>query len=123
MHPAETAADRFFAFIQDWPTPGKRPEPRTWLHDNFVAWMDSGDGIEAVNGDFLVFMQTMLVVVHRLYKDPSLLDYKYVTDSGKRRTVSRRLGSILGEGGLSGLSVVRKAFDNYAVRHRNRRRY
>jgi hypothetical protein len=116
MHPAEEAADRFLAYIQSREPLARRPNHDAQLDHWFTDWVQFGDGVEATRGDFLIFTLAMLVVADRLQKDPSLLDYRYTISRGRKRSIERRLGTLLGDVSYT-LSTLRELFDADVARH------
>jgi hypothetical protein len=122
MHPAEEAADRFLTYIQTREPLARRANHDAQLDHCFVDWVRFGDGAEATRGDFLIFTLAMLVVADRLRKDPSLLDYQYTISRGRKRSIERRLGTLLGYYDASyTLSGLHELFDAYVARSRTSR--
>lgn len=121
MHHANKAADRFFAFAQGWKI--SKPEPDAWLDFLLIRWLQYGDGVEAIDADYTVFIETALVVLHRLHDDPSLLDYKYTISRGRKRVIQRRMDRVFGFARPQQYMVeFRRGFDTAVAEHRRLRR-
>jgi len=122
------AVDHFFEYVKRAMTPGlKVPDHylNAWLHDLIRDWIPYG-AIEVTDGEPEVFLQAIIVIIHRVDRKPALLDHKYRLDGIRKQMIAvRRITSILGTGDDVGrlaelMTTYRQEVERWRERERRR---
>jgi hypothetical protein len=86
-----SAAERFFHWVAEYEPTSKKEDPGWTPAQYMMQWLEFGESaVEAVIGDYTVFLQTLVIVTTECHRDPTMLDLVYTDDVGHERRVSRR---------------------------------
>jgi len=91
---AEDAVESFFGFVYNTPDSALSRRERGCLAGFIQAWIASGEGIRATNGDFQTYLIAVVCIINR-WMQGYLLDYDPRDESPR---VERRVDKLLWDG-------------------------